>query len=117
MRIKQRRIEHAKNTIICHLIINSIRNKFDTLDEIEKAFGIFLTSESKVDNTLNVPFNLLTDHPVFSDLELMAFELHQSKPKWLLLGSYKPASENDIEFLNRRSSIINYYEHMKTFWQ
>ena len=51
----------------------------------------------------------LTDHPVFSDLELMAFEFHLSKRKWLLLGICKPHSENDIEFLNKMSSIMGYY--------
>ena len=51
----------------------------------------------------------ITDHPVFSDLELMSFELHQSKLKWLLLGIDKSPSQNDIEFLNRMSLIIDYY--------
>ena len=39
----------------------------------------------------------------------MAFEPHQRKRKWLLLGIYKLPSQNDIEFLNRTSSIIGYY--------
>ena len=39
----------------------------------------------------------------------MAFELHQNKGKWLLLGICKPHSQNDIDFLNRISSIIAYY--------
>ena len=39
----------------------------------------------------------------------MAFEPHQEKRKWLLLGIYKLSSQNDIEFLNRISSIIGYY--------
>ena len=56
----------------------------------------------------NIPCKPLTDHPVFSDLELMAFELHQSKRKWLLLGIYKPP-QNLIEFLNIISLIIDYY--------
>ena len=42
---------YAKNTIIGDLNINSSRNKFDTLDNILKAFDIFLISESKLDNT------------------------------------------------------------------
>ena len=129
MRIKQQRIEHAKNTIICHLNINSIRNTFDTLDEIVKAFDILLISESKLDNTFpinqftirgykvfrrdcnrfggglilyvneNIPCKPLTDHPVFSDLELMVFELHQSKRKWLLLGIYKHLLKMLLNFL------------------
>ena len=138
MRIKQQRIEHAKN-IICHLNINSISNKFDALDETVKAFYIFLISESKLDNTFpinqfiirvykvfrqdrnrfrgglilyvneNIPCKPLTDHPVYSDLELMAFEIHQSKRKWLLLGIYKQPTQNDTEFLDRTSLIIDYY--------
>ena len=42
---------YAKNTIIGHLNINSISNKFDTLDNIVKSFDIFPISESKLDNT------------------------------------------------------------------
>ena len=37
---------------------------------------------------------------MFSDLELIAFELHQSK--------FLP-SQNDIEFLRRISLILDYY--------
>ena len=46
---------------------------------------------------------------MFSDLELMAFGLHQRKRQWLLLGIYKPPSQNVTEFLNRISLIIGYY--------
>ena len=45
---------YAKNTIIGHLNINSIRNKFGTLDNVVKAFDIFLISESKLDNTFPI---------------------------------------------------------------
>ena len=142
LRIKQQRIEQAKSTIICHLNINSIGNKFNRLDEIVKAFDIFFISESKLDNTFssnqfsirdykvftrnrdrfgaglilyinkNIPCKPLTDHSVLSDLEVMVPELHQSKSKWLLLGIYKPPSQNYIEFLNRTSSVIDYYLRM-----
>ena len=130
---------YAKNTIIGHLNINSIRNKFDTLDNVVKAFDIFLISESKLDNTFpinqfavggykvfrrdrnrfggglilyineNIPCKPLNNHPTFSDPELMAFELHQSKRKWLFLGIYKSPSQNDIEFLRIISLILDYY--------
>ena len=46
---------------------------------------------------------------MFYDLELITFELHQSKRKWLFLGIYKPPSQNDIEFLRRISLILDYY--------
>ena len=57
----------------------------------------------------NIPCKPLTDHPAFSDLESVAFELCQSKRKWLLLEIYKPPSHNDIEFFNRINLIIDYY--------
>ena len=109
------------------------------LDNIVKVFDIFLISESKLDNTFpinqfaiggckvfrcdrnrsggglilyindNIPYKPLSSHPMFSDLELMAFELHQSKRKRLFLGIYKPPSQNDIEFLRRISLILYYY--------
>ena len=102
---------YPKNTIYGHLNINSIRNKFDTLNNVVKAFDVFLISESKLDNTFpinqfaigdykvfkrdqnhfgdglilyineNIPCKPLSNHPMFSDLEKMAFELHQSKRK------------------------------------
>ena len=56
-----------------------------------------------------IPCKPLNDHPVFSDLELMTFELHQNKRKWILLGIYKPLSKNIIEFLNRIYLIKDYY--------
>ena len=107
---------YAKNTIIRYLNINSIKNKFDILDNVVKAFDIFLLSESKLDNTFrtnqfpvgdykvfrhdcnhfgvgfilyineNIPWKPISNHTMFSNLELMAFELHQSKRKWLFLG-------------------------------
>ena len=43
-----------KTPLFGHLNINSIRNKFDTLDNIVKAFDIFLISESKLDNTFPI---------------------------------------------------------------
>ena len=46
---------------------------------------------------------------MFSDLELMAFELYQSKRKWLFLGIYKSPSQNNIKFLRRISLILDYY--------
>ena len=42
---------YADNTIIGHLNTNSIRNKFDTANNIVKAFDILLISESELDHT------------------------------------------------------------------
>ena len=64
-KIQQQRIIYAKNIIIAHLDINSIRNKFDTLDNIIKAFDIFLISESKLDNTFLINQFAIGGYKVF----------------------------------------------------
>ena len=139
MRIRKQRIDNALNTIIGHLSINSMRNKFVLVENIIKAFDIFLISESKLDCTFpfnqfyiagfkqfrrdrnrfggslmlyineNIPCRPLKEYPTFPDLYLIVFELHQSKRKWLFLGIYKPPRQNDIEFLNRIKSILDHY--------
>ena len=57
----------------------------------------------------NMPRRPLNEHPKFPDFELIVFELHQSKRKWLFLGICKPPCQNDIEFLNRINSILDHY--------
>ena len=46
----------------------------------------------------NTPCRPLNEHPKFPDLELMVFELHQSKRKWLFLGIYKPHVKMILSF-------------------
>ena len=129
LRIRKQRTENALNTIIGHLNIDSRRNKFVLVENIIKAFDIFLISESKLDCTFllkqfyiagfkqfmrdrnrfrgglmlcineNIPCRTLNEHLRFPDLELIIFEFHQSKHIWLFLGIYKPPCQDDIEFL------------------
>ena len=108
-------------------------------ESIVKAFDLFLISESKLDSTFsinqfhifgfkvfrrdrnrfggglilyineNISCRPLNDHPTFSDLELIAIEIHQNKGRWLFIGIHKPPSQSDIEFTNRSNLIIDYY--------
>ena len=55
LRICKQRIGNALNTIIGHLKINFMRNKFILAENIIKAFDIFLISKSKLDCTF--PFS------------------------------------------------------------
>ena len=56
---------HAKNTITGHLNINSIRSKFDTSDNIVKAFDIFFISEQKLGNTFPINQFAIGGYKVF----------------------------------------------------
>ena len=57
----------------------------------------------------NILCRPLNDHPTFSNVELIAIEIHQNKRRWLFIGIYKPPSQSDNEFTNRLSLIIDYY--------
>ena len=137
LRICKERINNALNTINGHLNINTMRNEF-SVENIIKAFEIFLISGSKLDCTFpfnqiymagfkqfrrdrnqfggglmlyineNIPCRSLNEHPKFPDIELIVFELHQSKRKWLFVGIYKQPCQVDTEFLNRINSILNH---------
>ena len=46
------RNKHPKNVFLGHLNINSLRNKFESLNELIKdTFDIFLVSESRLDSS------------------------------------------------------------------
>ena len=57
----------------------------------------------------NISFRPLSNHPTFSDLELIAIEIHRNKCRWLFLDIYKPPSQTDIEFTNKLSLVIDHY--------
>ena len=126
-----------RTSIICLLLVighpntNSMRIKFVLVENIIKAFDIFLIPESKLDCTFllnqfhiagfkqfrrdrnrfggglilyineNIPCRPLNEHTKFPNLEWIVSELHQRKRKWLFLGMYKPPCQNDIEFPNK----------------
>ena len=56
-----------------------------------------------------IPCRPLNEQLKFPDLELIVFQLHQSKRNCFFLGIYKPSCQHDIEFLNRINSILDYY--------
>ena len=57
----------------------------------------------------NIPCKPLNNHPTFSNLELIAIEIHQNKRRWLFIGIYKSPSQNDDEYTKILSLIIDYY--------
>ena len=65
---------YAKNTIIGHLNVNSIMNKFDNLDNIVKTCDIFLISESKLDNAFLINQFTIGNYKVL-DVIIIASEM------------------------------------------
>ena len=49
--MKKQRLDNVSNTIIGHLNINKLRNRFFFIKDLIKLFDVFLVSESKLDLT------------------------------------------------------------------
>ena len=103
-------------------------------ESIIKTFGLFNIAESKLNSTFsirgckifrsdhnrfgggamlyineNISCKPLSDHPAFSDMDLMTIEVHQNKRRWLFLGIYKPPSQSDNYPTNKLSFTIDHY--------
>ena len=102
-------------------------------------FDVFLISESKIDSTFpnmqfkingyklfrrdrnrfggglmlylneEIPCKFLNNHPIVPNAEIICIEFHQLKRKWLLLGCYKPPTQNDLEFIASITKIVDFY--------
>ena len=106
---------------------------------IQNTFDIFLVCETKIDSSfpnqqfcipeyrifrkdrnarggrllfyVNRDLNckVLNKYPTRQDLEILVLELKLSKTNWLVVGTYKPPSLNDIAFTSEISNILTFY--------
>ena len=126
-KVKMQRLEHFNTLIAGHLNISSIRNKFEMVAGNTTNFDIILISESingyklfrhdrnrfggRLILYLNeeIPCNLLNNHPILPNAEIICIEFHQLIRKWLLLGCYKPLIQSDLEFIASITKIVDSY--------
>ena len=110
---KNERLSDPSPVIIGHLNITSFRNKYEMFAEFIKNFNIFLTSESKLDDSFpNKQFHI-NGFKIFrcdcnrygSGLVLYIHEGIPCKP----LKTYKPPVVNDLKFTNELIKILNYF--------
>ena len=52
---------------------------------------------------------MLNKNPTRQDLEILVLELNLSKTNWLVIGTYKPSSLNDIAFTSEIRNILTFY--------
>ena len=111
------RSKHPKNVFLGHLNVNSLRNKFESLNELIK--DIFLWSESKLDSSFSdsqflVPcyrivkkgqnknggvLKSLKRNNYQKKLEILLLEINLVKMKILVMELYKPLSFSEKDFL------------------
>ena len=137
---KSIKAKHPKNLFFGHLNVNSIRNKFVSIQElIKRTFDIFLISETKIDDSFpNAQFKIegyktfRKDRDAFGGgllfyvneklncrslesclpntiIEILPLELRLLNSKWLILGTYKPPSQNEPTYVSEIQKLLTYY--------
>ena len=141
--LKTMRCNNAKNIIVGHLIVNSLRNKFLSIKELLASnIDIFLLSETKLDDSFPINQFRIEGYWLFrydrsrfggglclyvhEDIpcreiecvflqgnEFLCVEINLRKRKWLIIGLYKPPQNNTSLFLEQISNQVN--ESLKTY--
>ena len=144
--LSKQHLTYPKNLIIGHLNINSVRNKFSST--VLSKTDILLPSETKINDSFpnsqffaesfkmyhkdrtqtggrlllyvneNLPAKIMNSYKFKKNSEEILFEFSVSNKKWLLLGSYRPPSQNDFSFISELNLALNFLaQYMKTlFW-
>ena len=133
-------LTYPKNLIIGHLNINSVRNKFSSLQQtVLNKTDILLLSETKIDDSFpnsqfyaegfkmyrkdrtktggglllyvneNLPGKIINSYKFKENSEIIVFEFSVSNKKWLLLGNYRPPSQNDLSFISELNLALNFF--------
>ena len=56
----------------------------------------------------NLPGKIINSYNFKKNSEIILFEFSVSNKKWLLLGNYKPPSQNDLSFINELNLALNF---------
>ena len=56
-----------------------------------------------------IPWNFLNNHSIVPNAEIICIEFHHLKSKWLLLGCYKPPTQNNLEFIASITNVADSY--------
>ena len=141
--LSKQRLKYPKNLTIGHLNINSVRNKFSSLQQtVLSKTDILLLSETKIDDSFpnsqfyaegfkmyrkdrtktggglllyvneNLPGKIINSYKFKENSEIIVFEFSVSNKKWLLLGNYRPPSQNDLSFISELNLALNFFSPM-----
>ena len=131
-------LQNPKNIVIGHLNVNSLRNKFEAVEElVQNKVDICFLTGTKIDETFrnqqfmtngyklfrrdrnchgggvlcyinkNIPSKTVNVDGIVKECEIVLIEFSMKTRKWLFIGLYKPSSQNENNFLENLSLIIN----------
>ena len=57
----------------------------------------------------NLPGKIINSYKFKENSEIIVFEFSVSNKKWLLLGNYRPPSQNDLSFINELNLACSFF--------
>ena len=57
----------------------------------------------------NLPGKIINSYKFKENSEIIVFEFSVSNKKWLLLGNYRPPSQNDLSFISELNLALNFF--------
>ena len=95
-----------KKTDICLLTETKIDDSFPNSQFFAEGYRMFRKDRNKNGCSLilyvheDIPGKLINSYDFKEGSEIIVFKLSISDKKWLLLGNYKPHSQNRLSFIN-----------------
>ena len=69
----------------------------------------------------NLPGKIINSYKFKENSEIILFKFSVSNKKWLLLGNYRPPSQNDLSFISELNLALNFfspiYENFVLLWR
>ena len=131
--VQKHGLQNPNNIVISHLNVNSLRSKFDPVEElVQNKVDICFLSETKINETFpNQQFKTNGNYKLFcrdrnfhggcvlcyinentssktvKECEIVLIEFSVKTRKWLFIGPYKPPSQNENNVLDNLSLLIS----------
>ena len=104
-----------KETDICLLSETKIDDSFPNSQFFVEGYRMFRKDRNKKGGGLilyineDIPGKLINSYKFKEGSEIIVFEFSISNKKWLLLGNYKPPSQNELSFINEIKLSLNFF--------
>ena len=105
-------------TDILLLSETKINNSFPNCQFLAEGFKMYRKDRTKTGGGLslyvneNLPGKITNSYKFKENSEIILFEFSVSNKKWLLLGNYRPPSQNDFSFISKLNLALNFFSPM-----
>ena len=89
--------------------------------KLAEGYRMFRTDRNKIGGGLilyineDIPGKVIKSYDFKEGSEITVFEFSISNKKWLLLGNFKPPSQNELSFINETKLSLNFFSSSYDF--